>query len=300
MFTIKTTQKLLRTSGDPAQEMIDSQVMGLEAVHLMEKEALMEQDQLGLQAMALDQTVGIPALVLLMGLEAQATVVTGEQGMAQLVAQVLVMETVLTVGILAAVLLTAPEAQTMALEATEEHLMVPAQGQLEEAPQMEAIVMDQDQPGPQAMALEQTAVIPALVLLTGLEAQEMALEATEEHLMETVVMEQDQLELQEMALEQTVGIPALVLMVVQVQVMGLEVLEEHLMDQGMAQLVAQALVMETVLTVAIPAPVLMVAPEAQATAVTVDQGMVQVQATVTEQATAVTALTTVLSLTLLL
>ena len=225
---------------------------------------------------------------------------TVEQGMAQLVAQVLVMETVLTVGIPALVLLTAPEAQTMALEATEEHLMVPAQGQLEEAPQMEAIVMDQDQPGPQAMALEQTAVIPALVLLTGLEAQEMALEATEEHLMETVVMEQDQLELQEMALEQTVGIPALVLMVVQVQVMGLEVLEEHLMDQGMAQLVAQALVMETVLTVAIPAPVLMVAPEAQATAVTVDQGMVQVQATVTEQATAVTALTTVLSLTLLL
>ena len=111
MFTIKTTQKLLRTSGDPAQEMIDSQVMGLEAVHLMEKEALMEQDQLGLQAMALDQTVGIPALVLLMGLEAQATVVTGEQGMAQLVAQVLVMETVLTVAIPAAVLLTAPEAQ---------------------------------------------------------------------------------------------------------------------------------------------------------------------------------------------
>ena len=32
MFTIKTTQKLLRTSGDPAQEMIDSQVMGLEAL----------------------------------------------------------------------------------------------------------------------------------------------------------------------------------------------------------------------------------------------------------------------------
>ena len=32
MFTIKTTQKLLRTSGDPAQEMIDSQVMGLETL----------------------------------------------------------------------------------------------------------------------------------------------------------------------------------------------------------------------------------------------------------------------------
>ncbi|MEL0278531.1 MAG: hypothetical protein VXB67_12845, partial [Deltaproteobacteria bacterium] len=163
MFTIKTTQKLLRTSGDPAQEMIDSQVMGLEAVHLMEKEALMEQDQLGLQAMALDQTVGIPALVLLMALEAQATAVTVEQGMAQLVAvpqmamvavmdqgmaqlvaQVLVMETVLTVGIPALVLLTAPEAQTMALEATEEHLMEQGMAQLEEAPQMEAIVMDQD------------------------------------------------------------------------------------------------------------------------------------------------------------
>ena len=281
MFTIKTTQKLLRISGDPAQEMIDSQVMGPEAPeeHLMVLEQdqlealqmetvvmgqgqkaeqqvaaqaeavhLMEQDQPGLRAMALDQTVGIPALVLLTDSEAQEMVlVMGleavhlmDQGMAQLVAQVLVMETVLTVGIPALVLLTAPEAQTMALEATEEHLM------------------------------------------------------------ETVVMEQDQLELQEMALEQTVGIPALVLMVVQVQVMGLEVLEEHLMDQGMAQLVAQALVMETVLTVAIPAPVLMVAPEAQATAVTVDQGMVQVQATVTEQATAVTALTTVLSLTLLL
>ena len=174
MFTIKTTQKLLRTLGDPAQEMIDSQVMGLEAVHLMEKEALMEQDQLGLQAMALDQTVGILAAVLLTAPEAQATVVTGEQGMAQLV----------------------------------------------EVPQMAMVAV---------------------------------------------------------------------------------------MEQGMAQLVAQVLVMETVLTVGIPALVLLMAPEVQVTAVTVEQGMVQVQATVTEQATAVTeqatavtALTTVLSLTLLL
>ena len=68
--------------------MIDSQVMGLEAVHLMEKEALMEQDQLGLQAMALDQTVGIPALVLL----------------------------------------TDPEAQEMVAEVTEEHLMETGDG----------------------------------------------------------------------------------------------------------------------------------------------------------------------------
>ena len=161
MFTIKTNQKLLRTSGDPAQELIDSQVMGLEAleehlmetvvmgqgqtaeqqvaaqaeaVHLMEKEALMEQDQLVLQVMVLDQTVGIPALVLMvvpvqvMGLEAleehlmaqgmaqlvadpqMAMVAVMAQGMAQLVAQVLVMETVLTVEIPALVLLMAPEA----------------------------------------------------------------------------------------------------------------------------------------------------------------------------------------------
>ena len=79
MFTIKTTQKLLRTSGDPAQEMIDSQVMGPEALeeHLMDQgmvqlvasqmeTVVMEQDQLGLQAMALEKTVGIPAPVLLM------------------------------------------------------------------------------------------------------------------------------------------------------------------------------------------------------------------------------------------
>ena len=161
MFTIKTNQKLLRTSGDPAQELIDSQVMGLEAleehlmetlvmgqgqtaeqqvaaqaeaVHLMEKEALMEQDQLVLQVMVLDQTEGIPALVLMvvpvqvMGLEAleehlmaqgmaqlvadpqMAMVAVMAQGMAQLVAQVLVMETVLTVEIPALVLLMAPEA----------------------------------------------------------------------------------------------------------------------------------------------------------------------------------------------
>ena len=69
--------------------MIDSQVMGLEAVLLMEKEALMEQDQLGLQAMALDQTVGIPALVLLTDPEAQAAVqlVAKLQAAVQLVAK---------------------------------------------------------------------------------------------------------------------------------------------------------------------------------------------------------------------
>ena len=178
MFTIKNTQKLLRTSGDPAQEMIDSQVMGLEAL----EEHLMETVVMG-QGQTAEQQGAAPAVAIHLM----------DQGMAQLVAQVLVMETVLT-GV----------------------------------------------------------------------------------------------------------IPALVLMVAPVQAMALEATEEHLMDQGMAQLVAQALVMETVLTVAIPAPVLQVAPEAQATEVTVDQGMVQVQATVTEQATAVTALTTVLSLTLLL
>ena len=86
MFTIKTNQKLLRTSGDPAQEMIDSQVMGPEALeeHLMDQgmvqlvasqmeTVVMEQDQPGLQAMALEQTVVIPAMVLLMAPEAQAT-----------------------------------------------------------------------------------------------------------------------------------------------------------------------------------------------------------------------------------
>ena len=76
LFTIKTTQKLLRTSGDPAQEMIESQEMGQGALvaHQMET-VVMEQDQPGLQAMALEQTVVIPAMVLLMAPEAQATAV---------------------------------------------------------------------------------------------------------------------------------------------------------------------------------------------------------------------------------
>ena len=112
--------------------------------------------------------------------------------------------------------------------------------------------------------------------------QQVAAQAEAVHLMEKeALMEQDQLVLQVMVLDQTVGIPALVLMVVPVQVMGLEALEEHLMAQGMAQLVAdpqmamvavmaqgmaqlvaQVLVMETVLTVEIPALVLLMAPEA--------------------------------------
>ena len=80
MFTIKTTQKLLRTSGDPAQEMIESQEMGQEALEAPQMETVvMEQDQPGIQAMALDQTVGIPALVLLTAPEAQATVLVMKQ-----------------------------------------------------------------------------------------------------------------------------------------------------------------------------------------------------------------------------
>tara|TARA_B100000242_G_scaffold270442_1_gene221952 strand:+ start:179 stop:526 length:348 start_codon:yes stop_codon:yes gene_type:complete len=71
LFTIKTTQKLLKTSGDQAQELIESQVMGQAVLegHLM----VPAQDQRELQAMALEQTVVIPAMVLLMAPEAQAT-----------------------------------------------------------------------------------------------------------------------------------------------------------------------------------------------------------------------------------
>ncbi|MAA67377.1 MAG: hypothetical protein CL915_01135, partial [Deltaproteobacteria bacterium] len=149
LFTIKTTQKLLRTSGDPAQEMIESQVMELDPPaeeHLM----VLEQDQL--EALQMEtvvmelvqpaeeqvlvtemvQTVGIPALVLmvvpvqvmeldppaeehLMVLEQDQLVVDPQIAMAQLVAQVMVTETVQTVGTPAVVLLTAPEAQATVL-----------------------------------------------------------------------------------------------------------------------------------------------------------------------------------------
>ncbi len=141
MFTIKTTQKLLRTSGDPAQEMIESQVMGPEAPeeHLMvleqdQLEALqmetvvMEQDQLGLRAMALEQTAVIPALVLLTDPEAQAMVLVMDQVpdpgtlvvKLEVVQQVGILEVAQLVGIPALVLmvvaLMVPEAQATAVE----------------------------------------------------------------------------------------------------------------------------------------------------------------------------------------
>ncbi|MBT7204099.1 MAG: hypothetical protein HN867_11535 [Deltaproteobacteria bacterium] len=91
MFTIKTTQKLLRTSGDPAQEMIESQVMELDPP---------AEEHLMAQVMA--QLVADPQMAM-------------AQAMAQLVAQVLVMAQVQTVGTPAAVLLTALEAQVTVL-----------------------------------------------------------------------------------------------------------------------------------------------------------------------------------------
>ena len=122
MFTIKTTQKLLRTSGDPAQEMIDSQVMGPEALeeHLMEQgmvhlvatqmeTGVMEQDQPGLQAMALEQTVVIPAMVLLMAPEAQATaLVMGPQVALMALAVVLPAEMVVVMAAVAVAVMVAP------------------------------------------------------------------------------------------------------------------------------------------------------------------------------------------------
>ena len=126
------------------------------------------------------------------------------------------------------------DSQVMGPEALEEHLMDQGMVQLV-ASQMETVVMEQDQPGLQAMALEQTVGIPALVLLTDRKAQ------------------------------------ATVLVMEQVQDPGTLVV-----TQEAAQLVAQVLVTETVLTVGIPALVLLMAPEAQATAVTVAQGMEQV------------------------
>jgi hypothetical protein len=122
------------------------------------------------------------------------------------------------------------------------------------------------------MVREQPVGIPALVLLTALEAL-------------VVTQEADQLVAQVLVME------TVLMMVVLVLVMVLEALEGHLMvldqDQlvadpqmamavGMAQLVVQVLVTETVLMVGIPAPVLLMAPEALGMAVTVAQMMEQV------------------------
>ena len=159
------------------------------------------------------------------------------------------------------------------------------------------------------MVREQPVGIPALVLLTAPEAQATVpvMEQIPDPGTQVVIQEAAQLVAQVLVMET-------VLMVVLVLVMVLEALEGHLMvldqDQlvadpqmGMAQvtvpgtqvgkravvqLVAQVLVTETVLTVGIPALVLMAVT--QATAVVMEQ----------VQATVATALTVVLSLTLLL
>ena len=118
--------------------------------------------------------------------------------------------------------------------------------------------------------------IPALVLLTAPEAQATVpvMEQIPDPGTQVVIQEAAQLVAQVLVMET-------VLMVVLVLVMVLEALEGHLMvldqdqlvadpqmamavgmAQGMAQLVVQVLVTETVLTVGIPAPVLLMAPEA--------------------------------------
>jgi hypothetical protein len=142
LFTIKTTQKLLRTSGDPAQEMIESQVMELDPP---------AEEHLMAQAMA--------------QLVAQVLV------MAQLVAQVLVMVQVQTVGTPAAVLMVVL-VQVMELEAPEEHLMAQVMAQLVADPQMAmAQAMAQLVAQVLVMVQVQTVGTPATVLLTALEAQ---------------------------------------------------------------------------------------------------------------------------------
>jgi hypothetical protein len=95
-----------------------------------------------------------------------------------------------------------------------------------------------------------------------------------------------------MALEQTVGIPALVLLTdrkAQATVLVMEQVQDPgtlVVTQEAAQLVAQVLVTETVLTMGIPAPVLLMASEALATAVTVAQMMEQVTLVVAQVETA--------------
>jgi hypothetical protein len=98
-----------------------------------------------------------------------------------------------------------------------------------------------------------------------------------------------------MALEQMVVIPAMVLLMAP-EAQATALVMEQVQDPGTlvvtqeaAQLVAQVLVTETVLTVGIPAPVLLMA-------VTLATALVMEQV----QATVAAALTVVLSLTLLL
>jgi len=115
LFTIKTTQKLLKTSGDQAQELIESQVMGQAVLegHLM----VPAQDQPELQAMALEQTVVIPAMVLLMAPEAQATaLVMVPQVALMALAVVPPAEMVVVMVAVAVAVMVAPQVQVMAPE----------------------------------------------------------------------------------------------------------------------------------------------------------------------------------------
>jgi hypothetical protein len=93
----------------------------------------------------------------------------GKRAVVQLVAQVLVTETVLTVGILAAVLLTAPEAQAT----------VPVMEQIPD-PGTQVVIQEAAQLVAQVLVME-TVLMVVLVLV-------MVLEALEGHLM---VLDQD-------------------------------------------------------------------------------------------------------------
>jgi len=130
LFTIKTTQKLLKTSGDQAQELIESQVMGQAVLegHLMVpaqdqlqapqmEMVVTAQDQRELQAMALEQMVVIPAMVLLMAPEAQATaLVMVPQVALMALAVVPPAEMVVVMVAVAVAVMVAPQVQAMAPE----------------------------------------------------------------------------------------------------------------------------------------------------------------------------------------